>query len=119
MYRITVKNHFSAAHHLRNYNGDCENVHGHNWEVEVTAKYTELSEDGIGMDFRDLSSVMEEVTGNLDHMDLNTMEYFREKNPTSENIAEYIYRGVKEKGVPVESVKVSETPRYFATFSEE
>lgn len=119
MYKINVKSRFSAAHHLRNYKGDCENIHGHNWEVSVTAEFTELSRDGIAIDFRDLKQALHKVIDELDHTDLNSMDYFRETNPTSENVAEYIYRGIKKQGIPLVSVTVSETSDYSATYSEE
>lgn len=119
MYRIIVKSHFSAAHHLRNYKGNCENVHGHNWEVQVTAKCSELSDNGIAIDFRDLKDATLSIINKLDHIDLNNIDYFKESNPTSENIARYIYGKIKKQGFPVESVTVSETANYSATFTED
>ncbi len=118
MYKITVKSYFSAAHHLRNYKGDCENVHGHNWGVIVTAEYRELKDEGIAIDFRDLKRITDEIIDKLDHEDLNKVEYFIENNPTSENIARYIYDKIKQQEVAIESVVVSETPNYSATYTE-
>lgn len=119
MYRITVKTKFSSAHHLRNYRGNCENVHGHNWEVLVTAKYKGLAENGIAIDFRELMEISKKIVDKLDHKDLNSMDYFIEHNPTSENIAKYIYDEIKQHGIPVESIAVAETDNYTATYSED
>lgn len=118
MYKITVKSHFSAAHHLKNYNGNCENIHGHNWNVSVSAEFAELSQNGIAMDFRDLKKTLQKVIDELDHTDLNSIIYFKEKNPTSENVAKYIHEGIKKQGVPLVSVTVSETSDYSATYTE-
>ena len=116
MYKITVESSFSAAHHLTEYKGNCEKVHGHNWKVLVTAVFKELSANGMAMDFRDLKSILEKVLEKLDHTDINKQEYFKTKNPTSENIAKYIFDGVQKLGVPVESVTVFETDKYSATY---
>ncbi|MFC2061528.1 6-carboxytetrahydropterin synthase QueD [Elusimicrobiota bacterium] len=118
MYKITVESSFSAAHHLRNYRGNCENIHGHNWKVLVTAKFGELSSDGLTMDFRDLKDILQKILDKIDHKDLNEIEYFKDKNPTSENIAEYIYRQIKEAGVPLGNVRIFETDKYSAEYSE-
>ena len=119
MYKISVKSHFSAAHHLRDYNGDCENMHGHNWNVEVTAGYESLQADGIAVDFRDLKRITDEVVDALDHKDLNQLDFLNGINPTSENIAKYIHDRIKDAGIPVLTTKVSETEFYSATYTEE
>ena len=119
MYKISIKSHFSAAHHLRDYNGDCENMHGHNWNVEVTAGYEELKADGIAIDFRELKRVTDEVVSSLDHKDLNSLEFLAGINPTSENIARYIYQRIKEAGIPLLEARVSETDFYSASYTEE
>lgn len=119
MYKITVKSFFSAAHHLRNYKGNCENVHGHNWKVVVTAKYKELPDNGMAIDFRDLKNITDDVIDTLDHVDINTIDYFQQYNPTSENIAKYIYDEIKKRGIPVADVTVFETEKYSATYSED
>ena len=117
MYKITVESSFSAAHHLSNYSGNCENIHGHNWKVRVTACYEDVDSCGMGIDFRELKRITEEVLGSMDHRDLNNEEYFIENNPTSENIARYIFDRVKDAGIPVGEVTVFETDRYSATYT--
>ncbi len=94
MFDIFIKTHFAGAHHLRNYPGDCENPHGHNWKVEVTVRATELDACGMGIDFKILKKIVGEVIDKLDHHDLNTLPYFQEVNPSSEHIAQFIFSEV-------------------------
>ena len=96
MFNIFIKSHFSAGHHLRDYPGNCERPHGHNWKVEVTVKATELDELGMGIDFRALKGAVKEVLDTLDHSDLNEHPDFQSINPSSENIAAYIFRNLQE-----------------------
>ncbi len=96
MYDIFIKTHFAGAHHLRDYPGDCEKPHGHNWKVDVTVRAIELDQYGMGIDFKVLKKTVKEVIDKLDHNDLNTLPAFQEKNPSSEHIAEFIFAEVKE-----------------------
>ena len=91
MFEIFIKTHFSGAHHLQDYPGDCERPHGHNWKVKVTARATELDECGMGLDFTVLKRLVKEVLEHLDHHDLNTLPYFQDKNPSSEYISIFIF----------------------------
>lgn len=91
MYDIFIKTHFAGAHHLRDYPGDCENPHGHNWRVEVTVRAQEVDSLGMGIDFKVLKKYVKEAIDTLDHRDLNTHPAFLEKNPSSEHIAQYIF----------------------------
>ncbi len=113
-YEIHVKTDFSAAHCLRGYEGNCERVHGHNWTVEVFVRCLRLNEIGIGIDFRDVKKSLNQVVEKLDHQHLNDLSVFRELNPTSENVAQFIYRElsalINSGAVKVSKVKVSETP---------
>jgi 6-pyruvoyltetrahydropterin/6-carboxytetrahydropterin synthase len=113
-YEIHVKTDFSAAHCLRGYEGNCERVHGHNWTVEVFVQCTRLNEIGIGIDFRDVKKFLSQVVEKLDHSHLNDLSEFQEMNPTSENVARFIYRElgarINSGAVKVSKVKVSETP---------
>lgn len=114
IFEIQVRADFSAAHCLRGYDGDCERVHGHNWTAEVFVRCPGLNEIGIGIDFRTVKGALRQIVEDLDHCHLNDLEAFRETNPTSENIARFIYRKLGGKinsaGVKVSKVKVSETP---------
>ena len=95
MFDIFIKTNFSAGHHLRNYPGNCEHPHGHNWNVKVTVRATELDELGMGIDFRTVKQAVNSVMDDLDHCNLNEHPAFLKKNPSSENIAEYIYDQLK------------------------
>ena len=95
MFDIFVKTHFSAGHHLRNYPGNCEKPHGHNWKIEVTVRATELDELGMAIDFRTVKDAVNQIVDTLDHRDLNEHEDFLDKNPSSENIAVYIFEQLK------------------------
>ena len=94
MFDIFIDTHFAGAHHLREYPGDCEKPHGHNWKVKVTVRATELDRYGMGIDFKVLKKTVKEVIDKLDHNDLNTLPYFQDKNPSSEHIARFIFEGV-------------------------
>ena len=96
MFHIFVKTHFSAGHHLRNYPGNCEKPHGHNWKVEVTIRATQLDKLGMAIDFRVAKDAVNEVVDSLDHRDLNEHPDFLTKNPSSENIAVYIFNQLKD-----------------------
>ncbi len=120
MYKIKVLSHFSSAHNLLEYKGKCEKLHGHNWKVELSVSSRELMSDGMLMDFKDLKKLLNEVLEELDHGYLNDIEYFCDKNPTSENIARYIFNKVKDKlpeGLSPE-VCVWETENSMASYSE-
>lgn len=90
-YDLRVVTEFSSAHVLRGYPGACEQVHGHNFRVEVEVRAHRLDELGMGIDFRELTRMTEEVTARLDHRLLNEVAPFDEVNPTAENIAAHIY----------------------------
>ncbi len=115
MFDIFVKTHFAGAHHLRNYPGNCEKPHGHNWKVEVTVRATELDSLGMGIDFTVLKKHVKEVIDTIDHCDLNEHQAFAVKNPSSEHIAMYIYDNLVEKlqhrRYNLYSVSVSETDK--------
>ena len=120
MFHIFIKSHFSAGHHLRDYPGNCERPHGHNWNVEVTVKATELDELGMGIDFRTLKTAVNEVLDTLDHRDLNEHPDFQSTNPSSENIATYIYKNLQKDLISdrygVYSVTVCETENSGVTY---
>ncbi len=122
-YEIFVKMEFSAAHYLRNYPGNCERLHGHNWGVEVAVRTARLDSIDVGIDFRDLKKAVSQVIDELDHKNLNEIDEFRERNPSSELIAVHIFRKVRDAlahrpDVCVSRVTVSETPRSGVTYWE-
>ncbi len=96
MFDIFIKTHFAGAHHLRDYPGDCELPHGHNWKVKVTVRAQQLDNIGMGIDFKVLKKQVKEVVDRLDHRDLNGMEEFAELNPSSEHIAMFIFDNLQK-----------------------
>jgi 6-pyruvoyltetrahydropterin/6-carboxytetrahydropterin synthase len=115
---------FSASHQLRNYQGRCERLHGHNFGVEVEVRGSELKPDtGILVDFKELKAEVATVLGTLDHRHLNELEPFREANPSSEHLARHIFRELKPRvramGVELLAVSVSEKPSSVATYCED
>lgn len=112
MPEVKIIERFSAAHNLKNYRGKCEALHGHNWRVEVIVKRKSLGRDGMVVDFIKLKKRTREVLSLLDHKYLNDLPYFRDKNPTSEHIAAYIYNQLKDilnQQVMLKEIRVWET----------
>jgi len=122
MYELKIVSQFAAAHQLREYQGGCENLHGHNWKVEVFVKGEKLGQDGLLIDFRIIKNATKEVLEDLDHTFLNELENFREQNPSSENIARYIFesldRRLKDENVKVSRVSAWESDSACATYEE-
>jgi 6-pyruvoyltetrahydropterin/6-carboxytetrahydropterin synthase len=123
MFELMVETTFSAAHQLRGYQGKCENFHGHNWKVQVHVAAEKLNEIDIGVDFHDLKRLAQEVTGSLDHTFLNEIFPFTERNPSSENIAKWVYDTLKKKVngeyVHLTAVTVWESDTASATYYED
>ena len=109
MYQITVISHFAGAHRLRYLHGKCEDLHGHNWKVEVSVVSNRLNKEGVVIDFKILKKKMEEILSHLDHTYLNDLPYFSKREPSSENIARYVFERMKEhlKGYSATLQKVS------------
>jgi len=120
MYEITVRSHFSGAHRLRFLHGKCEALHGHNWKVEVSVVSNRLSKEGVVIDFGVLKQKVEKVLKPLDHTYLNDLPYFSGVEPSSENIAKYVFAGLKRdlKGHPgtVKKVTAWESETSSATY---
>ncbi len=91
MYELTVISKFAAAHNLVNFQGPCENLHGHNWKVEVTVAGSETDQAGMVVDFGELKKMTAAVLDDLDHSYLNELEAFKGRSPSSENIARHIF----------------------------
>ena len=115
MFEVSVEQTFAAGHALRNYKGACENVHGHNFKVQVTIEGDRLDDTGMLVDFLDVKQSMRDVIARLDHVFLNDISPFDVKNPSAENIAEYFYEELASRlesnPVPVQirEVRVWET----------
>ena len=119
MFELKAQMYFSAAHHLLNYDGACENMHGHNWLAEAYVQGTELDKSNILVDYKVIKRSLKEVLDYLDHKDINELPEFKGVSPSSEIIAKYIYNEVKKKFNNVLKVSVYETPTSCATYYEE
>jgi 6-pyruvoyltetrahydropterin/6-carboxytetrahydropterin synthase len=120
MIELSVESSFSAAHQLRGYKGVCKDVHGHNFYVKVTVRVKKLNAIGIGIDFLDLNNDIANFIKQLDHKNLSELEQFRKINPTSENLAIWLYNGlckrVNSKNVKLVKVQVKESSQFTATY---
>lgn len=119
MFELKAQMYFSAAHHLLNYDGECENQHGHNWLVEAFVKGDELDESNILIDYKVLKKELKSILDLLDHKDINELPYFKEISPSSEKIAEFIYNKLKEKIDLVSKISIWETSTSCASYYEE
>ncbi len=123
MFEIEIERCFSAAHQLRGYNGDCSNLHGHNYRITVTVRSNELDRIGIALDFRKLKQELDSLLEEYDHRNLSELPEFQELNPTSEVLARTIYRRMGEKmnGGPIRvwKVRVGESDSSAVTYFED
>ncbi len=122
-YTLRVLTEFASAHTLRGYPGACSRLHGHNWKVEVEVEARQLDELGMGLDFKTIKRSANELVGDLDHRYLNEIAPFDNVNPTAENIAAYLYRGLTERlndeRVQVRTVTLWETDRACVRYTED
>ena len=121
MYRISVEQHFDAAHFLRGYHGKCEALHGHRFRAVVKVKSSRLNDIGIACDFVDLKRYLGDILSRFDHTCLNDVPPFDKINPSSENIASTIYNELQRKlaGAPVSisHIEVWESPQAGIAYS--
>ena len=122
MYKLKVLTAFAAAHNLINYQGECENLHGHNWRVEVTVTAKELDKSGLGIDFKILKAETNALLKTLDHKYLNDLPPFTAVSPSSENIACYLYKELSAKfnndNIKVDTITVWESDFASASYYE-
>lgn len=123
-YEIMIERHFSSAHQLRGYKGKCENLHGHNYKIEIFARGEELNNIGLLIDFGDLKTAADEIVNYLDHRNINELPPFDEElNPSAENLAKYILdyiaARIDDERVRVYKVRCYETPTSVATYQTE
>ena len=97
MYKLNVTSNFSSAHKLDGYEGLCKNLHGHNWKVRIGILCKKIDDIGMTIDFGEVKKSLNEIMLMLDHTYLNELEYFKGINPTSENIAKFIYSEMKKR----------------------
>jgi len=120
MFEISVDYTFAAGHALRGYKGKCENVHGHNYKVQVMVGGDQLDSTGLLLDFVELRATIKGLVERLDHRFLNDLEPFNKLNPSAENIAKYFYDELRPKvgehGQQILAVKIWETDTTSATY---
>ncbi len=121
MYELKILTQFAAAHQLRGIGGACENLHGHNWNVEVYISGDKLDENGLLIDFRDIKEKTEALMEELDHTYLNELDTFVTLNPSSENISCYIFESLSREfnsdDIKVSKITVWESDSACATYS--
>ena len=105
MFEVSVEHTFAAGHALRNYKGKCENVHGHNYRIQVVVRGEELDATGMLADFVELKRLLRDICEPMDHVFLNDLEPFKIVNPSAENVAKYFYDEVTRqlKDLPPEA----------------
>jgi 6-pyruvoyltetrahydropterin/6-carboxytetrahydropterin synthase len=120
-FEVMIERNFSSAHQLRGYKGKCENLHGHNYKIEIYARGRELDNIGLLVDFGELKDAADEIVLYLDHRNINELSPFDEElNPSAENLARYILERVSarvgDERVQVYKVRCFETPTSVATY---
>jgi 6-pyruvoyltetrahydropterin/6-carboxytetrahydropterin synthase len=121
MFEVMIERNFSSAHLLRGDKGKCENLHGHNYRVEIFARGRELDHIGLLVDFGELKTAADDIVQYLDHRNINELPPFdAELNPSAENLARYILERVAaqvgDERVEVYKVRCYETPTSVATY---
>jgi 6-pyruvoyltetrahydropterin/6-carboxytetrahydropterin synthase len=121
IFEVMIERNFSSAHQLRGYKGKCENLHGHNYKIEIYARGQELNNLGLLIDFVDLKRAADQVVKYLDHRNINELPPFDvELNPSAENLAKFILDWVAarvgDERVQVYKVRCFETPTSIATY---
>ena len=120
-FEVMIERNFSSAHQLRGYKGKCENLHGHNYKIEIYARGRELDNIGLLVDFSELKNAADDVVQYLDHRNINELPPFDvELNPSAENLARYFLEEVASRvgdgRVEVYKVRCFETPTSVATY---
>ncbi len=122
MFELKIITQFAAAHRLRNFQGKCEQLHGHNWKVEVFVLADQLDSAGLVRDFGEIKTTTREILNGLDHHYLNELTPFQEENPSSEHIARYLFRQLSrllnDERAKVSKVSVWESDTSCATYLE-
>ena len=121
MFEVMIERNFSSAHQLRGYKGKCENLHGHNYKIEIYARGRELDNIGLLVDFVELKEAADEIVAYLDHKNINELPPFDEElNPSAENLARFILERVAARvgddRVRIHKVRCFETPTSVATY---
>ncbi|MCX7965177.1 MAG: 6-carboxytetrahydropterin synthase QueD [Syntrophorhabdaceae bacterium] len=122
MFNLYITDTFSAAHRIEEYHGKCEELHGHNFKVEVLVQGDKLGPGGMLVDFKVLKTLLKNILNSLDHKYLNEIDFFKERACSSENIALYIYEEfknfIKDYDITLYEVRVWESDTAYASYKE-
>ena len=122
MYELKIVSHFAAAHQLREYKGACENLHGHNWKIDVYVRGETLGKAGLLMDFKVVKDATKAILEDLDHRFLNETDALSTLNPSSENIARHIFETLSQRlntgDLKVSKVSAWESENACASYTE-
>jgi len=116
MYEVKVITQFAAAHQLRDFRGKCEKLHGHNWKIEVSLAGDKLNDAGLLIDFNELKDATNRILEELDHSFLNELPQFKDQNPSSENIAAYIFEKLSSE-LTNNQIKVTKVTAWESDFA--
>ena len=120
MFLVSKEIMISATHQVREHQGGCERIHGHNWKIQVSVQAKELNEMGMVIDFKDLKKAMKKIIMPMDHNNINNYPPFDKLNPTSENLAKYIFeemgKELNNERIKIKEVKVFETDTSYAVY---
>lgn len=122
-YCLKVRHSFSCAHYLRDYEGPCARMHGHDYKVEVEIVSRQLDKAGLAMDSSDIKKVLVSLTSQLDHRCANDIPPFTEINPSAENIAAWFFTSMKKglaqfPAVTMKAVTIHETEKFSVRYTE-
>ena len=102
------------------YKGKCEELHGHNFTVEVSIAGDDLQDDGMLLDFTILRGHLHEVLDVLDHKYINDIPFFSGSASSAENIALYVFSEMEGRvgndRVSLKKVTVWESDRASASY---
>ena len=120
MYELKVVTKFAAAHQLTMVGAKCENLHGHNWKIEVYVTGEKTDDAGVLIDFGIIKKHVREIMALLDHKFLNELEYFQHSQPSSENIAYFVatqlQKRIENQPASVSKVTAWESDNASATY---
>jgi 6-pyruvoyltetrahydropterin/6-carboxytetrahydropterin synthase len=120
MYEIKILTQFAAAHRLEHFQGKCESLHGHNWKVEVSLVGERLDKAGLLLDFGEVKARTQELLDEIDHQYLNELPPFQNQNPSSENLARYLFTrlsaSLNREGLKISRVSVWESDSSCASY---
>ncbi len=120
MFELSIRDHFAAAHLLHGYDGNCKNLHGHTWQVEIVIQGDRLDTIGMVLDFKIVKKKLKDFLCQLDHVHLNDLPAFNKTNPTTENLAKYIFEEFAKECKPhkLKQVRVWESDTASITYDQ-